>query len=226
MPPADNTAARSSQTGARPARFAAVAFDLDGTLVNTLPAMEATWNAVLSPVIGRPIPAEEIVSTIGPHLIDIVRLYDADNAEALTAELSKHYLSVWLTASQLYPGVAELVNELAGRGYRMGVVTSMDSGARTILEHFGLARHFSSVVTEDDVTNLKPDPEPVLKVAEELGVDPGEMLVVGDSHVDMHAARAAGAGRGGAVWGFPGRKSAAEAEWIFEEPADVLEVCA
>jgi phosphoglycolate phosphatase-like HAD superfamily hydrolase len=52
------------------------------------------------------------------------------------------------------------------------------------------------------------------------------MLVVGDSHVDMHAARAAGSGRGGAVWGFPGRKAAAEAEWIFELPADVLEVCA
>jgi pyrophosphatase PpaX len=220
---AGHSAARP-ETGARPARFAAVALDLDGTLLNTLPAMVQTWNAVLAPVAGRPIPAEEIVSTLGPHLIDIVRLYDADNAEALTAELSEHYLRVHLTASELYPGVRELIEELARRGVPMGVVTSMDSEARTMLEHFNLLRYFGAVVTEDDVERLKPDPEPVLKLAEELGVDPASMLVVGDSHVDMGAARAVGAGRGAAVWGFPGRKSEADAEWVFERPADVLEL--
>jgi 2-phosphoglycolate phosphatase len=225
LPIADDTA-RSPQASAWPAAgFAAVAFDLDGTLVNTLPAMEVAWNAVLAPAIGRAIPAEEIVATLGPHLIDIVRGYDLADAEAVTAALSEHYVSVFLTASQLYPGVADLVAELARRGCKLGVVTSMDKGARLLLEHFGLLEHFSVVVTEDDVVELKPAPEPVLKVAEALAVDPREILVVGDSHVDMGAARAAGAGRGAAVWGFPGRKAAADAQWIFERPADVLAVC-
>jgi pyrophosphatase PpaX len=107
----------------------------------------------------------------------------------------------------------------------MGVVTSMDSAARVMLEHFGVLQHFGAVVTEDDVERLKPDPEPVLKLAAALGVEPSDMLLVGDSDVDMGAALAAGAGRGAAVWGFPGRKAEATAEWVFEQPCDVLELC-
>ena len=158
LPTAGN-AARPSETGARaPARFKAVAFDLDGTLLNTLPAMEQSWNAVLAPVVGRSIPGDEIVATLGPHLIDIVRSYDPPDPTGLTAELSEHYASIFLTASELYPGVRDLVTVLAERGYRMGVVTSMDSAARVMLEHFGVLQHFGAVVTEDDVERLKPYP--------------------------------------------------------------------
>jgi 2-phosphoglycolate phosphatase len=226
MPTADDTA-RSSQTSARRAvPFAGVAFDLDGTLVNTLPAMELSWNAILAPVIGRPIPADEIVGTLGPHLIEIVRMYEPDDAEALTAALSEHYRSVFLSASVLYEGVGELVRGLADRGIALGVVTSMDAGARPLLEHVGLLEYFPAVVTADDVAHLKPDPEPILKVAEGIGVAAAELLVVGDSDVDMRAARAAGAVGGAAVWGFSGRKAESEAAWVFESPANVCDAWA
>jgi 2-phosphoglycolate phosphatase len=221
MPTADDTA-RSSTTSARPAGpFAGVAFDLDGTLVNTLPAMELSWNAILAPVIGRAIPAQEIVGTLGPHLIEIVRGYEPDDAEALTAALAAHYRSIFLTTSELYDGIVELVTGLADRGVALGVVTSMDAGARPLLEHLGLLQHFSTVVTCDDVAHLKPHPEPVLAVAAGLGVAPAELLVVGDSPVDMVAARAAGAVGGAALWGFSGRKAESEAAWLFDTPVDV-----
>jgi 2-phosphoglycolate phosphatase len=225
MPTADDTA-RSNGTARRAVPFAGVAFDLDGTLVNTLPAMELSWNAILAPVIGRPIPADEIVGTLGPHLIEIVRSYEPDDAEALTAALSAHYRSIFLTTSELYEGVGELVSELADRGVALGVVTSMDAGARPLLEHLGLMEYFSAVVTADDVAHLKPHPEPVLDVAARIGVAPAELLVVGDSHLDMRAAHAAGAVGGAAVWGFSGRKAASEAALIFERPANVHEAWA
>ena len=84
--------------------------------------------------------------------------------------------------------------------------------------------HFAVVVTEDDVTRLKPDPEAVLMAAEKVAVHPSELLVVGDSPADMQAARLAGAPCGAALWGFYGRKAAAHADWAFERPSDVLKV--
>jgi HAD superfamily hydrolase (TIGR01509 family) len=210
----------------RPARIRAVAFDLDGTLVDTLPAMEMSWNAVLGPVIGRPIPTDEIVRRLGPRAIDIMRLYAPEDAEALLTTLSECFLSSALAHARLYPRIGELIETLVARQLVVGVVTSMRRAtAIPLLEHVGLKKHLSVVVTEDDVSRMKPDPEPVLMVAEALGVEPHELLMVGDNPTDMHAARAAGAAAGAAVWGFYGRRAASYADWIFEQPYDVLEVC-
>ena len=211
-----------------PTRLKAIAFDLDGTLLNTLPAMEASWNAVLRPVIGRAIPSDEIVRRLGPRAIDIMRLYaPPEHAEALLTTLSERFLSSALTHARLYPRIDELIDTLIARQLVVGVVTSMRRGsAIPLLEHFGLKQHMSVIVTEDDVSRMKPDAEPVLRAAEVLGVHTRELLMVGDNPTDMHAARAAGAVAGAAVWGFYGRKAASDADWVFEQPYDVLKVCA
>jgi HAD superfamily hydrolase (TIGR01509 family) len=222
----DDETSSVSRLGRPSARLRAVAFDLDGTLVNTLPAMEMSWNAVLRPVIGRPIPCDEIVRNLGPRAIDIMRSYAPENAETLLTTLSECFLSSALTHAQLYPRIAELIEALVARQLAVGVVTSMRrETAIPLLEHVGLKKHLSVVVTEDDVSRMKPDPEPVLMAANALRVDPGELLMVGDNPTDMHAARAAGAAAGAAVWGFYGRKAAGDADWVFEQPYEVLEVC-
>jgi pyrophosphatase PpaX len=223
------TSVRSSgySTTAEELDVRAVAFDLDGTLADTLPAMEASWNGIVAPIIGRPIPREEIVSRLGPRAVEIMRLYDPENAETLVETLSDHFSVSTQTYAQLYPGVAELVQALVGLGMPVGVVTSMRrQNAIPLLEHFGLLQHFPVVVTEDDVPRLKPAPEPVLMTAEGLGIDPRYLLVVGDNPTDMQAARAAGAIGGAAVWGFYGRKAEVDAHLVFERPSDVLDVCA
>ena len=211
----------------QPEKFKAVAFDLDGTLVNTLPAIHAAFNGVLAPIIGRPIPEEEVVGRLGPRAVEIMRIYDPENADTLINTYLDYYLSVHLTHSLLYPGIPELVEELAGRGCKLGVVTSKrHKTAIPTLEHFGLLKHFSVIVTEDDVSTLKPDPEPILMTAKGLGVDPGEVLVVGDNPTDMMGARAAGSFGGAAIWGYYGGKVAELADLVFEKPSDVLGVCA
>jgi pyrophosphatase PpaX len=218
--------APGSSTTASKVDVRAVAFDLDGTLADTLPAMEDSWNGIVAPIIGRPIPREEIVSRLGPRAVEIMRIYDPENAETLVETLSDHFSISTLTHAQLYPGVVELVEALVALGLPVGVVTSMRrQNAIPLLDHFGLLRHFPVVVTEDDVQRLKPAAEPVLMTAEGLGTDPRHLLVVGDNPTDMQAARAAGAIGGAAVWGFYGRKAESEADLVFEHPSDVLGVC-
>lgn len=210
-----------------PELFEAIAFDLDGTLVNTLPAIHAAFNGILSPIIGRPIPVEEVVSRLGPRAVDIMRIYDPQNADTLIDTYLDYYLSIHLDYTELYPGVVELVQDLAMRGCKLGIVTSKRRRtAIPTLEHFGLLKHFSAVVTEDDVSRLKPDPEPVRMTAEAMGVDCGSLLVVGDNPTDVEAARAAGAFGAAAVWGFYGPKAAVDADFAFNQPSDLLEIVA
>jgi HAD superfamily hydrolase (TIGR01509 family) len=220
--------ARASEVGSwTKADFRAVAFDLDGTLADTLPAMEASWNEVLGPIIGRRIPPEEIVGSLGPRLVEIVRRYDRENADSLSKALSERFRAVHRTHVRLYPGIAELIQELIVRRYNLAVVTSMGRpSALSLLGQFDLIEHFTTIVTESDVAHMKPDPEPVLMTAEQLHMDPSELLVVGDHPVDMQAARAAGAGGGAALWGFNGDLAAPFGNWTFEHPNDVLKVCA
>jgi phosphoglycolate phosphatase len=209
------------------AGFTAVAFDLDGTLADTLPAMEASWNEVVAPLIGRPIPREEIVARLGPRLVEIMRTYLTEDVDALCERLSDSFQAANVRHSRLYPGVRELIDELVSRRFALAIVTSMDrASAIPLLEHLGVWQAFSVVVGEEDVPRLKPAPEPVLMAAETLGVDPMNLLMIGDNPTDMQAARAAGAAGGAAMWGFYGEKAAPYATWVFEHPSDALEVLA
>ena len=211
----------------RPGLFEAIAFDLDGTLVNTLPAIHAAFNGILSPIIGRSIPVEEVVSRLGPRAVDIMRIYDPQNADTLIDTYIDYYLSIPLDYTELYPGVVELVQDLAMRGCKLGIVTSKRRRtAIPTLEHFGLLKHFAAVVTEDDVSRLKPDPEPIRMTAKAMGVDCDKLLVVGDNPTDIEAARAAGAFGAAAVWGFYGPKAAADADFAFNQPSDLLKIVA
>jgi beta-phosphoglucomutase-like phosphatase (HAD superfamily) len=77
-----------STTTAEKVEVRAVAFDLDGTLADTLPAMEASWNHIVAPLIGRSIPREEIVSRLGPRAVEIMRLYvPEDDAQSVVDTL-------------------------------------------------------------------------------------------------------------------------------------------
>ena len=211
-----------------PVAFAgkAIAFDLDGTLVDTLPAMAAGFNQVIAPLIGRPISRQEIVSRLGSRLVEIMAIYQKDNPDQLAEIYLETSVGLHLRHARLYPGVMELVRALSCRGVPLGVVTSKRrKTAIPTLERLGVLGFFRAVVAEDDVARLKPHPEPVEKVAAALGVEPSELLVVGDNPTDMSAAHAAGAAAGAAVWGFYGNAAAATAHWVFEQPTDVLNVC-
>ena len=102
----------------------------------------------------------------------------------------------------LIPGVDAMLARLHSH-YKMAVVSARDQkGTLRFLEQFALAKYFDVIVTGQTVEHTKPYPDPILFAAHEMGVQPGECLMVGDTTVDMRAGTSAGAQTVGVLCGF------------------------
>jgi phosphoglycolate phosphatase len=181
----------------------AVAFDLDGTLVDSAPDLAAAANAMLAE-LGLPGLAQSAVATAIGDGIDalVVRVLEESagrslDAAAVTQAVGRFrdlYARDVFTASRVFPGAREGLERLAGLGLPLGCITNK---ARTftveILHRAGLAARLAFVECPESAGERKPAPFLLLKSCADLGIAPGELLYVGDSTLDVAAARAAGA---------------------------------
>lgn len=175
----------------------AVIFDFDGTLLDSFPAIVAAFNAALEPIHRRTWSPAEVIAHFGlPDIPMVSSEFPADIADAdRQAALERYFAAYERAHDQIVPfdGVTELLQSLAGRGIPMGVMTGKGSRAAHIsLRYVGWEKYFGSVVTGDDIAEQKPHPEGALRVAQELGIDPGECAFVGDSPADIGAGENAG----------------------------------
>jgi sugar-phosphatase len=166
----------------------AILFDLDGVLADSTCAVDREWrewarrkgvdgDAVMA--IAHGVRTIEVIRRVAPHL----------DAEAEANEIENHEAHDQQGVFVM-PGAAELVGSIPEG--RWGVVTS---GSRLLatnrLRHCGLPIP-EVLVTSDDVTHGKPHPEPYLKGAMRLGLDPAECLVIEDAPAGIQSARAGG----------------------------------
>jgi phosphoglycolate phosphatase len=126
----------------------------------------------------------------------------------------------------LFPGMAELLDELEGKGIAWGVVTNKPARFTSpLLELLGLTKRAASVVSGDTCSHPKPHPEPLLCAAREIGVAPQSCLYVGDAERDIEAARAAGMPALVAAYGYLGANDKPET-WralsIIDSPAEIM----
>ena len=180
----------------------ALAFDLDGTLVDSLPDLADAAEAMLAG-LGRPPAGEQRVRAfVGDGVARLVERLLAGSRDGVAdpAEaghgldlFTRHYASGLCRRSRPFPGVTEGVAQLAGAGFGLACVTNKpERFAVPLLAAFGLDRHIAVLVGGDTLAARKPQPEPLLHAAACLGVAPAALLMVGDSAVDVHCARAAG----------------------------------
>ena len=203
----------------RLAELEAVLFDLDGTLIDSIELILASFRHATETVLGEALPDEAMLSGVGMPLARQMREFSEEHADELLRVYREHNGRMHDSLVRAYPEVPETLVWLASRGYRMGVVTSkMNAMARRGLAVFDLARFFDVVVGSDDVTVHKPDPHPLLVAAAELVVAIERCAYVGDSVHDMAAARAAGCVAIGATWGVSTREALVEAgaEYVIE----------
>jgi len=206
-------------------RIEAVAFDLDGLLVNT----EELYQHVGSELLrrrGKSFEPDLLDAMMGrPQQVSLAIMIEwhglADTAETLAAETHEIFQSLLDTELRTMPGAVELLDLLDARGVARGVATSSGPQfALDVLSRVGLLDRFAFVLTSADVTHGKPHPEIYQSAARRLAVAPAGMLVFEDSQAGCKAAVAAGAVAVAVPGGHSRRHDFSGARFIAETLAD------
>lgn len=206
-----------------------VAFDLDGTLVDSAPglayAVDSALYALELPQAGEPrvitwigngadvlvqralkwAREEKAAQRIaaGKPALDAMDIPEEEQARMLRKLFDRYYGEVVEESSFLFPDVEQTLHALHNNGMPMALVTNKPTPfVAPLLEALGIAKFFTVIIGGDDVTNKKPHPEPLLMVLEKLGLAAPELLFVGDSRNDILAAQAAGCCSVGLTYGY------------------------
>ena len=197
-----DSAASLPPSAARVFAVDAVAFDLDGTLLDTIHDLAAAVNAWLAEQALPPLPKATIRDLVGKgieHLLGAALALvgtparDADTFKRQVARYQAIYGELLGRESVLFPGVREGLATLRAEGFRLAVVTN--KATRFVAPHLelaGIADDFDVIVGGDDAVRKKPDAAPLELCAARLGIAAQALLMVGDSGNDVAAARAAG----------------------------------
>lgn len=171
-----------------------VLFDFDGTIMDTNDVVIQSWQHAFKTFEGKEYPEELIVKTFGePLFITMGKLLPNIPTEKAIEIYRGYQVNNFLDLIKLFPGIKELLIILKERGYKTAVVTSRLTGTTYEgLQKYDLEKYFDVVVTCDDCTKHKPDPEPILITLEKLKSKPEESIMLGDSMFDILCAKNAG----------------------------------
>lgn len=185
-----------------PVPIKAVVIDLDGTLLDTAPDL-ADAAIAMSSDLGLPaIDLAEVKTYIGNGVSRLVkRVLTRDMHAEPAADLfaralpiyEKHYAEGVSRKSRPFPGVVEGLQALHQAGYRLACITNKaERFTVPLLKDTGLIDFFELILSGDTLPEKKPSPLPLLHACQVFGVEPDELLLIGDSLNDTQAARAAG----------------------------------
>lgn len=206
-----------------------VIFDLDGTLVDSIPDLTDAVNEFLR-ASGRPALAmEDVKRLVGKGARNLVERALGNGTE----EEVEKALAIFLAYNDahiadktiMYPGVAETLHELRRQGIRMAVVTNKTEFlSRKLLSVIGIDRYFDSILGADSLPFRKPSPEPVLKALADLKIAPSGAIMVGDSINDIAAGRAAGVVTVGCTFGYGTDAELSQAEYRIDSMGQLLQL--
>ncbi|MCS6996245.1 MAG: HAD-IA family hydrolase [Casimicrobiaceae bacterium] len=194
-------------------RFDLVLFDLDGTLIETAPEIQDAVNDTLEALGLEPVDLETVVRWIGHGTRELLvsalasrRALEreavalAEDFDAVQALYASHYRARCGTRSRPYEGMRETIEALRDAGIRVAILTNKEARyTQAVLEAHRLEDAFDLVIAGDTLPRKKPDPAGIDFARERFGVGRERTLLVGDSAIDVAAARHAGV----AVWVFP-----------------------
>lgn len=178
-----------------------IAFDLDGTLVETAPDIVGTLNRLLVQHELPVLPLEQARNLIGHGAVALLKrgfeaagaVWDETASSALLMAFLADYLEHIAEHSTAYPGAIEALDELAARGAILCVATNKPTDLSVALfRAIGLESRFKVICGPQSVSAKKPDAAHIRETVLQAGGDPARAIMVGDSITDLSAARATG----------------------------------
>lgn len=209
-----------------------IIFDFDGTLCDTRHNIIVAFRATME-CLGLELKSEATCgATIGLTLRDGFRSMYPELCDEAIDNCVDTYRQIFAERREelmpeLFPHVADTLEELRRRGYRFTVASSrLTDSLILFMRHHGIDAYFEYVVGSDSVENHKPHPEPVLKTLAVLNIEPSEAFVVGDMPVDIAMAHGAGVKACGVTYGNATREEieASGAEYVFDSFDMLLEI--
>lgn len=183
-------------------------FDLDGTLVDSLPGIAGSLNRTLA-AHGLPSHSEEKVrSFVGDGLRMLVQRGagpDADSSQidTLVADFKIDYDLGWSSGTIVYPGIHNLLEELQKSGYPLAILSNKthDFTVAMVAELFPNI-HFTKVLGQQDGVRHKPHPAGAFLIAHIAGLEPEDCYLIGDSTIDLETANNAEMKAISVTWGY------------------------
>ena len=177
----------------------AVFFDLDGTIFDSRADLASAVNYTRRDLGLSPLPQDVVIGFVGRgarYLLENAIPEKAGCFDELWPQFSANYRAHMLDETVLYPGVRQTLDELASRGWIMGINTNKPNfAARDMLGHFGILHHFGdAIVAGGDCAEMKPSGLPIRECAMRMPghvLSPGDWMV-GDNWTDMESGRNAG----------------------------------
>jgi len=204
-----------------------IIFDLDGTLIDSLPDLVDAANHMRASFGMTSFSPEEVRRLVGQGVRSLVERAlpgaAADQVDEGMERFLRYNLAHIADKTRPYPGVAETLQALAGRGYTLSVLSNKNVAlCREVLAQLGLGEYFLTVFGADSFPYRKPSPEPVLALLRELGVTAPESVLIGDSINDMAAGQGAGVLTVGCSYGYGDRSELAGADYLVEDFPSLL----
>lgn len=177
--------------------YSAILFDLDGTISDSAPGITASLGFMFEE-LGKPVPSqEELLQWVGPPILDSFRDFagmDAVESQQALAIYRRHYLEHGSRTSPIYPGVANLLRAIHRAGLPLGLATSKpEFPASVILDNGNLTQYFRVIsgASIDEIRSAKKDIiGEALTRFRMIGVDVGNVVMVGDRKHDVEGANA------------------------------------
>ena len=185
----------------------AIIFDLDGTLVDSLDDLSDALNASLKAIGGAQVDRNDVRGWVGDGLPVLCRRAwpDADDAtlEKFVLMAAEQYRARCVAKTRPYGNILKMLDLLQARGVAMAVLSNKPHElTRRVVSELGMEKYFVEVRGYVTEAEKKPSPQAALSIADTFGMDPANIMLVGDSIVDIQTARNTGMTAVSVTWGF------------------------